>query len=141
MRDLCAAGPCPCFIAKRISLRTGAGIYCISMSGDVDISGALFQASTILQMGDEHQHGQRSRHMTSCQAMPLSKIRSVAGTCLALILTIWPCLSLATPVTAVATSDFLDSVGVVTRFRIAASRWPGRSKWCAVAASGGSERE
>ena len=50
--------------------------------------------------------------------MPPSKIRSVAGTCLALalLLTVWPCLSLAAPVTAVATSDFLDSISIVTSF-------------------------
>ena len=48
--------------------------------------------------------------------MPPSKIRSVAGTCLALLLTVWPGLSLAAPVTAVATNKFLDSIGVVTSF-------------------------
>jgi hypothetical protein len=50
--------------------------------------------------------------------MTSSKLRSVAGTgvAIALLLTVWPCLSLAAPATAVATNDFLDSIGIVTTF-------------------------
>jgi hypothetical protein len=45
-------------------------------------------------------------------------IRSLVGTCIAiaLLLPAWPRLSLAAPITAVATSDFLNSIGVVTTF-------------------------
>ena len=47
-----------------------------------------------------------------------ASIRSVASACfaLALVLPIWPRHSLAAPTVAVATNDFLNSIGVVTTF-------------------------
>jgi hypothetical protein len=57
--------------------------------------------------------------MKSRQAFtPSEMLRSVVGACfaLAVMLPIWPRHSLAAPITAVATSDFLDSIGVVTTF-------------------------
>jgi hypothetical protein len=49
---------------------------------------------------------------------PAKMLRSVAGACfaLAVVLPLWPRHSLAAPSTAVATNDFLDSIGVVTTF-------------------------
>src|SRR5450631_2047159 len=48
----------------------------------------------------------------------ISSIRSVASACfaLAMVLPIWPRNSLAAPIAAVATTDFLNSVGVITTF-------------------------
>ena len=57
--------------------------------------------------------------MKSRWAIMSSKIRrSVAGACVALavVLPIWPRHSLAAPNTAVATNEFLNSIGVVTTF-------------------------
>jgi hypothetical protein len=57
--------------------------------------------------------------MKSRRSIPPSKIRrSVAGACVALavVLPTWPRHLLAASVTAVATSDFLNSIGVVTSF-------------------------
>jgi hypothetical protein len=48
----------------------------------------------------------------------ISSIRSVASACfaVAMVLPIWPRNSLAAPIAAVATTDFLNSVGVITTF-------------------------
>jgi hypothetical protein len=57
--------------------------------------------------------------MKSRRAIAASKIlRSVVGACfaLAVVLPLWPRHSLAAPSTAVATNDFLNSIGVVTTF-------------------------
>jgi hypothetical protein len=57
--------------------------------------------------------------MKSRRAINPSKIlRSVAGACfaLAVVLPLWPRHSLAAPNTAIATNDFLNSIGVVTTF-------------------------
>jgi hypothetical protein len=57
--------------------------------------------------------------MKSRRAITPSKIlRTVGGACfaLAVVLPIWPRHSLAAPNTAVATNDFLNSIGVVTTF-------------------------
>jgi hypothetical protein len=57
--------------------------------------------------------------MKSRWAITPSKIlRSVVGACfaLAVVLPIWPRHSLAASNTAVATNDFLNSIGVVTTF-------------------------
>jgi hypothetical protein len=53
--------------------------------------------------------------MKSCRSITPFKIRSpVVGACFALA--VWPCHSLAAPNTAVPTSDFLNSIGVVSTF-------------------------
>jgi hypothetical protein len=56
--------------------------------------------------------------MKSRREITPSRVRSLVNICfaIALLLPLWPCLSLAAPVTAVATSDFLNSIGVVTSF-------------------------
>ena len=57
--------------------------------------------------------------MKSRRTITRSKIlRSVVGACfaLAVVLPIWPRHSQAAPIAAVATNDFLNSIGVVTTF-------------------------
>src|SRR6266702_520053 len=56
--------------------------------------------------------------MKSRRSITPSKIRHfIAGACVALaVLSLWPRHSLAAPSTAVATNDFLDSIGVVSTF-------------------------
>jgi hypothetical protein len=56
--------------------------------------------------------------MKSRREITPSRVRSLVNICfaIALLLPLWPRLSLAAPVTAVATSDFLNSIGVVTSF-------------------------
>lgn len=56
----------------------------------------------------------KSRRTTT----PAKRPRSIVGACfaLAVVLPIWPRHSLAAPNAAVATSDFLNSIGVVTTF-------------------------
>src|SRR5216683_1625528 len=59
--------------------------------------------------------------MKSRRAITPSKIiRTVGGACfaLAVVLPIWPRHSLAAPNAAVATSDFLNSIGVATTFPV-----------------------
>jgi hypothetical protein len=57
--------------------------------------------------------------------------RAVAGACfaLAVALPLWPRHSLAASITALATNDFLNSIGVVTAFPDRA----GPAKCCAIA--------
>src|SRR5260221_14502108 len=56
--------------------------------------------------------------MKSRRAITRPKIRRTVGACfaLAVVLPIWPRHSLAAPNTAVATNDFLNSIGVATTF-------------------------
>jgi hypothetical protein len=69
--------------------------------------------------GSESLTAEGSRDMKSRRAINPSKIlRSVVGACfaLAVVLPLWPRHLLAAPSTAVATNDFLNSIGVVTTF-------------------------
>jgi hypothetical protein len=56
--------------------------------------------------------------MKSRRVITPFKIRSLIGACfaIALLFFLWPRLSLAAPITAVATNDFLNSIGVATSF-------------------------
>jgi hypothetical protein len=73
---------------------------------------------SILIARHDHDHDKPSHRMTSHPPITRSKIRFLVSTCfaIALVFSLSPRLSLAAPVTAVATSDFLGSIGIVTSF-------------------------